>query len=243
MNLSLTRLEDVDGDAFEERPQYVEDALEAPRKVGKHDGKPLVSDGDIDLKLGDNPRPHYEHYPSADDMLLPPAGDFLYELAEQPEIWDTADIADELNVDEERVEKALELHGITIGVFEGSVSADGSDSSTASDGTDADEEEQSEMANGVPLPSGETVSKSLLSDPVYTDKLLLSALFGNGMSVREVSLYLSEYTDENPSVSDIRDAAEEHSILGDGTDESGLRRGPRGKRVTSDGQYVSDPWS
>lgn len=220
MNISVDRLESNDGSGLDDRPAYVADALSMRERVGYRDGKPLVPhpDGkDDELQIGDDVNEAYSHYNGrrGDNLLLPSSGAFLERLAEHPKVEDVSDISSELQTDENTVEKALDLHGVSTPL-----------ESAAGDGT--------EDADGITLPSGETVP----FDPLHP--LVLAQLLSDGLSFSEMSLYLSREVGEKVSERDIRDAAER--ILDGGTDDSPETVHPRKTVEGSAAEVASTPW-
>lgn len=220
MNISTDRLVANDGSGLDDRPQFVTEALEANRKVGYRDGKPLVPhpDGEDDgLGLGDDPTEAYSHYKRGESLLLPEAGDFVRRLFESEHVESVADAASEVNSDRETVEKAADLHGIST-----PLEADGDDGTTDSD--------------MLTLPSGETVP----FDPLHP--LVLAQLLSDGMSVEESAQYLSEETGEHYTPTEVREAAQEHSLLSGGDGEPERVALPSETMQSGAGEPASTPW-
>lgn len=87
------------GDAADDRPEEVDDIMSPQETVGFEEGLPL-----LDMK--------YQDYPRDDELLRPAAGYALAALAEHELVTSTEDLARELGSREEKVEKALDLHGV-----------------------------------------------------------------------------------------------------------------------------------
>jgi len=220
MNISVRRLQENGGDGLDDRPEYVSDALSLPRRVGWQKGKPLVPRGqgaNDGLQLGDSA--DYSHYVRGSDLLRPDAGSFLKSLFEAEEVTSLADASEELNSDRETVKRAADLHEVEI--------------------PDGEESADQEQAEGVKLPSGETVPFDA------THPLVLGQLLSDGMGVEEVALYLSEETGENLTPSDVREAAQEYDLL-DGRRGSALTQAiPDGERTVTakEGEPTHSPWT
>jgi|GEM_PF-1563910 len=197
MNISAKAVANAaerDGAPADDRPQYVDEALKAERRVGWREGKPLVphpSDAD-DVKLGDDLTEAYEHYPRFDDLLLPSAADFLQRLSNA--VGSVEEAAEETNTDKATVRKAFDLHGVE-------PSGDGVEESTSD-------------PDVVRLPSGEELPVDALSDEPWTDKLLLAQLLSDGMGVGEIALYLSRELRTQVTESDVREACRDNSLIG-----------------------------
>ena len=85
----------------EDRPEDVEDALEPREVVGRNREKPLAGD--------------YDRYPEdPEDVLTPEYGDVLADVADHPQVETPEDVATELGVSADLVEKAASLHGIPL---------------------------------------------------------------------------------------------------------------------------------
>lgn len=230
MNISATALLEAqqrDGEAADDRPEYVEDALTMPRRVGYREGLPLVEpEGglDDDTRLGDDVGPLYEHYKRGDSLLRPDAGSFVRRLFEADAVESVADAAEELNSDPETVRKATNLHGV--------------DLPTEGGADDAETVEELE------LPSGESLPLALLTDPPHRDKLVLAQLLSAGMSVDELARYLSNELDERVTASEIRQAAEDAKLLGGGSDDGVSTPIPPAKKTVTagEGEPASSPW-
>jgi len=197
MNISPSALEAWGGQARDDRPQYVDDALKAKRKVGYGEGLPLVSaDDHSDVEITDDTRELYD-YPRHDDLLLPSTGETLRELCEQPEITSVNDLAAELGMerDTRSVRKALDLHGIEApsGDTEGSDAPEGG-------------------ADGFELPSGETVPASLYDTALHSP-LILAALASAGMSLEEIAAYIERETGNPTAVRDVRECCQNANLL------------------------------
>jgi len=227
MNISTSAVVEArkrDGEAADERPAYVDEALQQSRKVGYQSGLPLVEpEGDHETpQLGESVNDLYEHYVSGSDLFRPDAGSFLKRLAEQPEIHNVEAASSELgpSTDKAEVRKAAQLHGLDI-----------------PDGEGVDE---SSDEDAIRLPSGESVPLAILEGP--TDKLVLAQLFSDGLSEEEIARYLSEETDSNVTVREVREAATEANLLGGGGDSlRGPAPRPSDVHVGS-GSYDKEPW-
>jgi hypothetical protein len=219
MNISIKRLCENDGSGVSNRPEYVEDALSHDTKVGYREGKPVVeppSDVDTDLKLGDDVGPLYDHYIRGDNLLLPESGGFLRELFDSNHIESVDHAASELNTDTETVLKAAELHGIEIPV-------------------ESQDSEVSEKDMQLKLPSGETIP----FDPLHP--LPLSQLLSDGLSIEEISLYLSEQSRDRVTPAEVREKGQKHNFFSGGeSEESAVRRGRT--VAADDGEPDSTPW-
>lgn len=233
MNISsdkLLRARKRDGRPSNDRPQYVEDALTMDRRVGFKEGAPLVehpTGADTALRLGEDVSEAYDHYRRGEELLKPQAHDFLQSLFDAPEIRSFEDAAAELNTDTSTVETAARLHGLN------------------PPERDEDATEEDGGGNSIRLPSGERIPIEVLSEPLWTDKLVIAQLFSDGMGVREIARYLSDETGSKITPSDVREGARECGILEGGNGESDLRGAiPREERtVRSTATEVQrEPW-
>lgn len=207
----LTAAVERDGAPADDRSSVVDDALECEQRVGYFDGKPLVGGDSVELALGDDPTPAYDHYPEPSDLLLPSATGFLQDLADATE--SVADAAAEVNADTSTVRKAFDIHGVE--------PPDG-DSST---------EEADDSIGYLILPSGEELPLSLLDDPVHGDKIVLASLLSMGMGVEEIALWLSRETGDRVTEGEIRDSARQCSLLGEPRDSPADGQRTDGQRV------------
>lgn len=229
MNISSDNLEAAkgrDGAPAEDRPQYVDESLHYRKRVGWHDGLPVVEpSGDYETpKLGEPVAPLYDHYKRGESLLLPEAGSFLSRLFDAEEIQRVEDAADELQADVETVRKAAELHGLE-------------------PPTESSDNEGDSGRKKLRLPSGETVPLTLLNDPPHEDKLVLAQLLSEGMGVGEIANYLSREGDERVTEADVTEAAQSHGLLSGGGDSSDLRDPiPRAERTTTGGEPEKTPW-
>lgn len=200
MNISVGSILEFrrrDGDAADDRPAYVGDALDARVEVSYRQGRPVVppTEGrDSDLTLGDSGS--YGHYVTRTSLLRPDAGDFLAELFASEHINSLSDASNELRTDEATIRKAADLHSVDVPRSE----TGGSD--------------ESEI-DTLTLPSGEELPFEILTDDPWRDKLVLVDLLCTcGMSLDEASAYLSyELPNADPSVTDLRRAARECDLL------------------------------
>lgn len=193
MNISLRKLAEWDGSTMDDRSDRVAALLDMPVKAGHGNGRPLVppEDGRPEATITDDPSELYGHYPS--DPLRPSAGDFLHKLAERA--GGVSEMADELNCREDRLRRALDIHGIE----------------PPSDGDGGDDDETD--ISTVELTSGEQYPVALSGGDVHEDKLLLAALASAGLSLHEIAAYLSEQTQTDVSASEVRAAAREVGLL------------------------------
>lgn len=90
-----------DGSKDEARSEEVEELLTPNERVGFEEGQPLLD------------RP-YSEYPRNDELLRPAARDALSELISHDLVTSTEDVVAELGSREEKVERALSLHDLTI---------------------------------------------------------------------------------------------------------------------------------
>lgn len=225
MNIStqaLTEAKARDGEAAEERPAYVDEALEQSRQIGWQNGLPLVEPEEYETpQLGEDNRELYSHYVGGSDLYRPDAGSFLATLFEQPEIDSVDDAAKELGPSTEKAElrKAAKLHGLEI--------PSGSEESA----------EQREDEGGIRLPSGETVPFG----PLHP--LVVAQLLSDGLSVEESARYLSAETGGNYTPSDVREAAQDANLLSGGDDGTTNLIPDRERTVTAgEGDVASTPW-
>lgn len=231
MNISATALLEArerDGEGADDRPEYVEEALTPDKRVGYRDGLPLVEPPEgletNDTRLGDDVGPLYEHYRRGDDLLLPEAGGFLRRLFKSEHVESIADVAEELNTERETVEKAANLHGIDVP-------------------TEGDADDGTETVEELELPSGERVPLALLSDPTHRDKLVLAQLLSVGMSVEEIARYLSKELDDRVTPAEVREAAQDASLLSGGGDDTAELIAPEERTVSAgDSDVASTPW-
>lgn len=231
MNLSATGLVEArerDGEATDDRPEYVEEALTPDKRVGYRDGLPLVEPPEgletSDMRLGDDVGALYEHYRRGESLLLPEAGNFLRRLFESEHVESVADAAEELNTERETVEKATNLHGIDVP-------------------TEGGAEEDTETIEELELPSSERIPLALLSDPPHRDKLVLAQLLSVGFSMEESAQYLSKETGERVTSSDVRTACQEHNLLSGGGDSTAELVAPAERTATADDSDVANsPW-
>jgi len=192
MNISASKIEDCDGNAREDRPQYVEE-LTLKRKIRWQEGSPVVGDP---VGLGDDLSDGYSHYRRRDELFHPDAGKFLTRLFDSEYINSLDDASEELGTNSTTISRACDLHGVSI--------PDESQSSDPQEGG----------TNSLTLPGGETWPLKLLQEPVYADVRVLSQLLAtNGMSLGEVAQLLSDRLDRNVTESDVRQEAQRVNIL------------------------------
>ncbi|WP_313691453.1 hypothetical protein [Halorarum halobium] len=227
MNLSsrsIMECRERDGAAADDRPEYVEDALQQRRRVGWRSGKPLVQhpEGvDEDLVLGEDVSEAYSHYVRGSDLYLPEAGEFLAKLFDA--VDSVEDAAEELNSDGSTVRKAADLHGLEIP--EGGESAD--------EGTE----------DKIKLPSGECIPLEVCCRPVHSDPRVLTQLLATeGMGVEEAARWFSETVGEQVSPQDVREAAQDCNLLRGGGDSSSPIPDRRRTVTAEDRDVVSTPW-
>jgi hypothetical protein len=93
-----------DGAAAEDRPAEVDDVMSPCEKVGFKNELPLL-------------QRDYDNYPTEGELYRPVEGDTLRTLVEHEKVQSVEDVAAELNVEKEAIEKAAELHdiGLTLG--------------------------------------------------------------------------------------------------------------------------------
>ncbi|WP_251343403.1 hypothetical protein [Haloplanus halophilus] len=239
MNLSaksIAKVRNRNGEPAEDRPEYVEDALSEPKRLGYNNGLPIVEHPSEpnDVSLNDDVRHLYSHYIRNEDVLLPDASDFLTELFDSDLINSIEDASNELNTDESLIRKAVDLHGVTI--------------------EDTSSEQETTQSESLVLPSGESIPYSFLSDPPWKDSRVLCQLLAtDGLSIDETATYLSDQLEEDVSSSEIRKASVECGLLeGSVNDDSGSnsnlytspmdRKGPHNTHVAGSGKTASTPW-
>jgi len=151
-----------DGDARNARPAKADDVLEAEPRLGYNNGASL-------LEGGDGPTDH-SHYPSGEGLFRPEAGDALEALAHHPRVGSAEDLADELGDAEDRVAKALDVHGIQV--------------------TPAEETED-DLEGAIRVPNHGEVDTDHLRSPVHADARLMYELYVElGFSVTEIRQFL-----------------------------------------------------
>jgi len=151
-----------DGDARNARPEAVDEALETDPRVGHGDGASLVEGGE-------DPSDH-SHYPAGGALFKPSAYDTLEALAEHARVGDVTDLAAELHEPEDRVAKALDVHGLAV---------------TPAERSEDDRE------GVIHVPQHGDVDTDHLREPVWTDARLLYALYiQGGMSTAEIKDHL-----------------------------------------------------
>jgi hypothetical protein len=163
-----------DGAAADDRPEYVAEWASESPEVGFCDGLPLWGD--------------YEQYPHGDDLYRPDARAALKGVAEHGLAENPEDVAAELGTDLQHVERAADLHGVTLP--EG---GDGGDD---------------ESADTLTLPCGEEWDLAHLADPPESDSRILSALLARDrLSLAEAAEYLTDELGKGVRAADLRDHA------------------------------------
>ncbi|QRV15462.1 hypothetical protein JMJ58_00740 [Haloterrigena salifodinae] len=157
------------GQPREERPEEVDEFFEPTEEVGYKQGLSLLDRS-------------YENYPSRQELLQPGNGDTLDTLSEHELVTSISDVASELNIRDEVIEKAANLHGVDLSTFEITVDTSNEDTIT------------------VPLEGDVAIEH--LREPLYEDSRLLYHLYVQcGMGVEEIAQTLSDSLDSvNTSV-------------------------------------------
>jgi len=151
-----------DGHPREDRPEAVDEALGASPQVGYGEGASLVEGGE-------DPEDH-SHYPSGEGLFKPSARFTLEGLAHHSRVDDVAGVASELHEPEDRVAKALDVHGIDV--------------------TPAEDPEDN-REGVIHVPTYGDVDTDYLREPVWSDSRLLYILYvEGGMSVSEMKAHL-----------------------------------------------------